>query len=264
MRIINWNISFKCDIYKIIEKLQILISNIDYFVINLQEVKPTHYEILKKSFLHTANLYYSLNYRKIGKYDTDSRKLGVAIIVSNPLIVENSNVFDRTLMPDRTLFVKLKFKDQEIKIASFHSITGCAHKKAKSIQFYSFTEAIETFKPDIISIDANEPEIDHYDICQMKFFDNQDKGKGAKTFFEMCQELNLVDSFTVKYNKSLYELGQPLTTSHIVGKGKYKKNKRYDFLFINNKYQILKTNYYFNEAKTSTSDHAYIVCDIKI
>ncbi len=224
MKFLDWNISFKCDIQKIVEELKNAVKN-DSFIITLQEVKPYAFEYLQQEFNNIASLYYSLDFRKVGKYDTDSRKLGVAIIVSKDLSCIDVGVFNRCLMPDRTLYATIKSNENEIKVVSLHSITGCQHGKAKAIQFLSFTEEIENYQPDIISFDANEPETDHYNISEMKFFDNHDKGNGAKTFFNKCSELNLVDSFLVNYDNSAFIYGKPLTVSHIVGKGAFKKEK---------------------------------------
>lgn len=142
------------------------------------------YECLKQSFEDIANIEYSLDYRIPGRYDTDSRKLGVAILVSKDLRIKNAQVLNRALMPDRTLMVDVEYQNTTLRVLGLHSITGCHHLKAKEIQFFSCAEAIDEYKPDIVGIDANEPQYDHYEISQMKFFDNYSKGNGCKTFFE--------------------------------------------------------------------------------
>ena len=182
MKIINWNISWsgKTDIKALY--LRNLLEE-EPFVIILQEVKMFAYEALKESFADIANIEYSLNYRAPGKYDTDSRKLGIAILVSKDLKITNANVLSRALMPDRTLMIDVEYNNVSLRILGLHSITGCHHLKAKEIQYFSFAEAIDKYKPDIVGIDANEPQYDHYEISQMKFFDNYNKGNGCKTFF---------------------------------------------------------------------------------
>ena len=261
MIIFNWNISYSSQIEKIWNEIKKNILNEKTFIITLQEVIPSSYQYLKEILQKDYNLVYSLNYRIPGKFDTRSRKLGTMIITSKNIKIINSNVFDRTLLPDRTLFATLKLNNKIIKVATLHSITGCDHKKAKSLQFYSFAEIIDTYRPNILTIDANEPEIDHFDINEMKFFDNSDKGNGAKTFFKSCQNIGLKDSYTQFYDKTKFEIGKPLATSHIIG---YNKNKRYDFLFIDTtKFNIKQVNYEIDKAKIATSDHAYIKCQIE-
>lgn len=266
MIIINWNISYSSNIEKICQELKDLIREDDTIIITLQEVVDSSFKYLKNTFQNDFNLLYSLDYRTPGKFDTKSRKLGTTIITSKNIEIIESNVFNRCLLPDRTLFATTKIDNKIIKIATFHSITGCAHKKAKSLQFYSFAEVVDNYKPDILTIDANEPEIDHFNIDEMKFFDNGDKGNGAKTFFETCKKSGLIDSYSKFYNKTNFELGKPLVISHIVNSNrKLDKtiNKRYDFIFINNdKLNIKQVCYELNKAKSSTSDHAYIKCKI--
>lgn len=162
------------------------------------------YECLKQSFEDIANIEYSLDYRIPGRYDTDSRKLGVAILVSKDLRIKNAQVLNRALMPDRTLMVDVEYQNTTLRVLGLHSITGCHHLKAKEIQFFSFAEAIDEYKPDIVGIDANEPQYDHYEISQMKFFDNYSKGNGCKTFFETMRDNGIVDAFIKDYDIEKY------------------------------------------------------------
>ena len=162
------------------------------------------YECLKQSFEDIANIEYSLDYRIPGRYDTDSRKLGVAILVSKDLRIKNAQVLNRALMPDRTLMVDVEYQNTTLRVLGLHSITGCHHLKAKEIQFFSFAEAIDEYKQDIVGIDANEPQYDHYEISQMKFFDNYSKGNGCKTFFETMRDNGIVDAFIKDYDIEKY------------------------------------------------------------
>lgn len=102
MKIINWNISWQNPIDKKIAYLKSLISE-DSFIIILQEVKLHSFDALKQAFEGIATIEYSLDYRIPGKYDTDSRKLGIAILFSKDIRINNAKVLDRALMPDRTL-----------------------------------------------------------------------------------------------------------------------------------------------------------------
>ena len=254
MKITDWNISYIGNNNKKIEYLKKIVRN-ESAIIILQEVKPSAFELLKKEF-NEYNLRYSLDYRRSSKYDTKARELGIVIITSSDLKIINSNVMDRCILPERTLFVEVEYNNVTIKILGLHSITGCDYKKAKSIQFHSFAEIIDEYKPDIVGIDANEPKIDNYDIEKMDFFDNKDKGEGARLFVKTLVENNLVDSFGIKYDIKKYKNGEPLITSYIINN---KINRRYDFIFLNkDKFKSYNVKYNFKDSIEAGSDHSLI------
>lgn len=261
MRIVSWNISWSNKTDNKVAYLRSLIEGKTFIVI-LQEVKMFAFEVLKRSLGDIANIEYSLHYRTPGKFDTDSRKLGVAILASKDLKITNAQALNRTLMPDRTIMVDIEYNNSPFRILGLHSITGCHHLKAKEIQFFSFAEAIDEYKPDIVGIDANEPQCDHYKISEMKFFDNYSKGNGCKTFFETMEANGMVDAFVKDYDTEKHIEGECLTTSHIIKRGH--KQVRYDFLFINNKkisnYHCI---YDYDNAVEAGSDHAAVIVDVK-
>lgn len=260
MKIINWNISWSNKTNSKVAYLRKLIKN-DSFIIILQEVKQHAYEYLRESLKDIANIEYSLNYRIPGKYDTDSRKLGVAVLISKDFRITNTQVLDRALLPDRTLLVDIENHNFQLRVLGLHSITGCHHLKAKEIQYFTFAEAIDEYKPDIVGIDANEPKYDHYKISKMQFFDNYNKGNGCKTFFETMQANGMVDSFVKDYKIEEYEDGKYLTTSHIIKRGK--KEVRYDFLFINeDKCNEYYCKYDYENAVEAGSDHAAVIVEL--
>ena len=145
-----------------------------------------------------------------------------------------------------------------MKILALHSLTGCGYYRSKSVQYDSFAEFIDTYQPDVIGIDANEPQVDHYDIRQMQFFDN---GPGAKHFFDAIVDIGLTDSFVRANGQTTYVEGQPLTKSHNIRR---KGAVRYDFLFVRDSYGVVSLNYNYDDAVVSGSDHAIIVGDIAI
>ena len=257
MKILNWNISWAKDIMPKIEYLRNQILG-EPFIVILQEVKPHAYNAIRECFSDIAQMEYSLSYRIPSRYDTDSRKLGVAILTSKDIAIERVEVLDRALMPDRTLMVDVCYNNLYLRVLGLHSITGCQHGKAKEIQYFSFAEAVDTYKPDIVGIDANEPEIDHYDVGRMKFFDNHQNGNGCKSFFETMIQNDLSDAFVKDYDRSKFVNGECLTTSHIIKRGS--KKVRYDFLFINEqKISDYSCEYKYEEAVLAGSDHALIL-----
>ena len=259
MKIIDWNVSWTGNADLKVEYLLRETKN-NSFIVILQEVTQSFYKTLCKAFELIANIEYSLNYRVPGKFDTNSRKLGIVILTSKDIKIVNTQVLDRTILPDRTLMVDAMYIDQEFRIMGLHSITGCQHGKAKEIQYFSFAEAILEYKPDIVGVDANEPEIDHYDISQMKFFDNYNKGNGCKTFFMTMNESYLEDAFVNNYDKAQFVYGEYLTTSHILQPGN--KKVRYDFLYVDRQnINDYNCSYFYKEAIKAGSDHAAIILE---
>ena len=51
-----------------------------------------------------------------------------------------------------TLMADLEYNGKALRVMGLHSITGISHKRAKSMQFLSFAESIDEFKPDIVVI----------------------------------------------------------------------------------------------------------------
>ena len=257
MKIIDWNLSWLYDSNKKIDFLLNETKN-HSFIIILQEVTLSSYEAIYKAFAKDSNIEYSLNYRIPGKFDTNSRKLGIAIITSRNFIVKNAQVLGRSIMPDRTLMVDIECGRQRLRILGLHSITGSQHGKAKEIQYYSFAEAISEYRPDIVGIDANEPQLDHYDVFKMEFFDNYNKGNGCKTFFTTMVDNTLEDAYVKNYDRTKFVKGEYLTTSHIIQQGR--KKVRYDFLFVNKeKFNDYNCVYDYNQAINAGSDHAAII-----
>ena len=255
IKVVNWNISYMGNHES---KLDFLFSLLhDSYCVLLQEVKPHVYEYIKSKYQDNTILY-SLNFRTPSKFDSDARKLGIMIILSKNISVKEMGVIERNVFPDRTLYATVDMGGKELKFLALHSITGCSYYKAKSVQYDSFAEFIDTYSPDIIGIDANEPRIDSYDIDKMIFFDN---GKGAQTFFHEVKSKCLCDTFVKHKNIVDCEEGKPITVSHNV---KRKGAVRYDFLFSNNDFAITSCEYLYNEAIQAGSDHAAIVAEFVI
>lgn len=261
MRYINWNIKCRSNIEKIISLIKQNVGE-DNNIIALQEVMPDAADILKEVFSKDYKILYSLDLREPGKFDTDNRRLGVMLLVSDDYEVCEWDVMDRAIFPERTLDAIISDKDNKAyEILVLHSLTGVSFKMAKSAQFRTFAEYVNVYKPDIASFDANEPKIDHYDIEKMEFFDQGqgEEGKGARFFFDELRNNKLRDVYVDNYNRAEFIEGQPLVTSHkISGTG---TNRRYDFVFMREDLKVRSVKYLYEEAIEATSDHAMIVVD---
>lgn len=257
MKIIDWNICYSGSSELKINFLKSVIGT-DSFIAILQEVTPSQYDLFRSNF---RNIRYSLDYRKPGSFDTRQRKLGIAIICSDDIKIKAADVLNRALLPDRTLMLDVEYKGSMLRVIGLHSITGVAHKQAKSMQFLSWAEAVDTFKPDIVTFDANEPAKDHYDVEQMEFFaqSKTENGYGAKTFFMTLKDTGLTDALTVNYDPDNYVESEPLAMSHHIARGDQKK--RYDFIFMNKTFAASKCEYMYDGAVKAGSDHALICCE---
>lgn len=256
MRIIDWNISYAGDIERKINYLQTLIS--ENSCIMLQEVKPHAYDYIKTRLENKYQIIYSLEYRKPSKFDSDARKLGVLMLISKCFNIIEVGVIERSPFPDRTLYATIQNGEKIIKLLALHSVTGCGYYRTKSVQYDSFAEFIDIYRPDIIGIDANEPQIDHYDLKQMQFFDN---GPGAKHFFDEIAEINLTDAFVRFNGTDGYETAKPLAKSHSIRR---KGAVRYDFLLVRDKYSVDSLVYNYDDAIVAGSDHAIIIGEISV
>ncbi len=259
LHIVNCNISYNANIKKIYAMLERYM--VDNYIITLQEVTESKYVELKYLLQkEDASLVYSLEYRKPGNHDGKSRKLGVLIIAGKTMQLLDCGVFERALFPDRTAWAIYKVGEEKLKVASFHSITGCDHRKAKSISFLSMAEAVDDFLPDIVTIDANEPAVDHYEVSNMIFCDKN--GPGARTFFNVLTKNGLKDSYAIDYDPKKFVEGEPLTCSHVI-KGN-KKKLRYDFAFINTEKIVFdECEYNYEQAVAASADHAIIKINCK-
>lgn len=262
MRVIHWNISYSSKKEKIMEFVKEALRDGDTLIC-LQEVMESTFDYLFSSLFifGECDYSYSLSFRQPGKYDGRNRRLGVLMICPKSMYIIDSGVLFRSPFPDRTIFAEILYQGEIFRILSLHSITGCSYSRAKGTQFCSFAEMVDSFKPDIVTVDANEPKVDHFDVSRMVFYDNQDKGEGVRTFFNSMVENGLKDSYTLNYDRERYVEGKPLTTSIKVRR---KGACRYDFLFIkDSRLPVESCEYLYEEGVARTSDHAIIVAEIR-
>ncbi len=255
MKIISWNLSYFHKTEPKIAYLSSLLSDDDFIVV-LQEVTESAYEAIAAAF-PSYPMEFSLQIRKPGKYDTKARKLGIVILCSKSISIEATQVLDRSPFPDRTLLAHCHYRDTCFSVMGLHSVTGCDYDKAKSVQFYSFAEAVDTYRPAVVCFDANEPERDHFHVHEMTFFDNKDKGDGARTFFIGMIEQGLSEAYSASPDADK----EALPYSHCLRTIK----KRYDFIFLNEAlFQINNLTYDYDGAKRSGSDHAIVASDVSL
>lgn len=264
MRLISWNLCFLNKVEPKIELLKSLLK--EDTIIVLQEVLPHFHKEITSAFEDDYHILYSLEKRAPSVFDTRAREMGVAVLIAKSFEIEYFNVLERALFPDRTVYVRFKKANCSLSLFGLHSVAGATFKKAKSVQFFSFAEAVANHKPDLVFIDANEPEIDHPERDKIVYWDNSDKGKGVWTFFDEIDKSDGIDPLRL-FNTST---DIPLAVSY---KTNTKKgisnnplfNKRYDFIMVNSaKFETHSIEYLYDQAVEAGSDHAVVVCDVSL
>lgn len=274
IRIISWNLSYMGEALKKIETLQSVISktsNSQPYVICLQEVTEKSYSYLSK-IKEFNNHIFSLNIRKPGKMEGQNRKLGCMIIIPKELKFNNSFLINRSLFPERALVAEIIYEEKTFQAISFHSLTGVGYKKAKSANFATIADYLNSRKgkPTILCCDLNEPKIDHIDINSNVYFNQGgDKGKYAELILNPKGIHNLKDSFRMWLRKNEPDYNRikerqestdkieysPLILSHKV-RNTY--SKRYDYIMVSPEFKVKSINYDYATGVAGGSDHAIL------
>ncbi len=154
--LLQWNISYSCKTDKVVKLLKERIEGDS--IVCLQEVLQSNKEKLVEE-LKPTGFKFSLDSRKPGKFDGKNRKLGL-LTMSFGGIIRNSQLLERSLFPERTLFTSAKFEKKEINVLNFHSLTGVGYKRGKSSQFASIAEYLNQYDIDFFCCHANEAKTD--------------------------------------------------------------------------------------------------------
>lgn len=245
LQIIQWNISYSCKIDKI---ANFILANIEgHTIVCLQEVLAMHKDRLIERLAPT-DYAYSLDYRKPGLFDAKNRRMGVLTMLFGG-VIEEVKVLERTVFPDRTLYTKMRIGDEAVSLLNFHSITGVGYKKAKGANFVSIAEFLhQTVDLDFFCCDANEPQVDSFDACEMKFW--KMNSKEASLIFGKEKVHHLTDP--VQTDPLLFDV---LPFSYITGKNR----RRYDFIYRSGRWTTKRFDFYYDESIEASSDHAMVV-----
>ncbi len=178
-------------------------------------------------------------------------------IVNDGHIVE-SGLVDGAVFPERTLVTRIRFGQTELLNLCFHSLTGVGYYKAKSSNFAAIASYPALPSVDVLSCDANEPDVDALDDEQTRFFDNRDKGRMAGLLFGSAKVHTLRDTYKecARRGEVLLEDGY----TYVAGKHR----KRYDHIFCRKDWDVVASKAYYAEAIKATSDHGMVVSDVLI
>jgi len=254
INVVQWNISYMSDIDRIKNFLN------DYVVpgpvvMCLQEVTQRSYDSLVEH-LQPSSSTLSLGYRKPGNNEGANRRLGVAIF-SFGITITDSGLLDRTVFPDRTLWVKLNGGAGSIKIISFHSLTGVGYKKSKASNFATIADYLQNDSSiDFMCFDANEPDVDSLIIDEVKFWErNGDKGRNAS----LIMGPNKVHSLEDSYRKYMALHQQPKSSTMPITHFTGSKGRRYDYIFSSKDWVVRSIEHPIDKSIQASSDHSAVV-----
>ena len=256
LRLIQWNIKYNSNSLKIAELIKASIDGAT--LIQLQEVTQSHFEYLQE-YLSPNDSAFSLNYRSPGRYEGKNRALGVATFVFGGDILKSA-LLERSLFPERTMFVEAEFNSMKIKSLNFHSLTGVGYKQGKASNFASIADFLAENALDFFSCDANEPMVDSLDINKLEFFDNGDKGRCAALVFGKDKVHQLEDVWR-SFNLSQGILSVDPPISYVINS---KVMKRYDFIYASPQLNPVGVQYLLDESILASSDHALVIADFEI
>jgi hypothetical protein len=254
IRIIQWNIRINSSAEAISALIRSLIQG--PVVVHLQEVSEAAFSVLC-SELKPDGYAFSLSHRPAGKNEGRNRRMGVATLTFKAKLIF-SHLVDRSVFPERTLVSQIEYDSMRIITLNFHSLTGVGYKKAKSSNFASLADFLESEKIDFICCDANEPKIDSLRVADTEFFDNGDKGRCAAMIFGNGAKHDLCDSFRLHLNNT-GESGEsiPIAVSHVVAG----QPRRYDHILHAPRWHVESMFYDYKSAMQASSDHAIVVAD---
>ncbi len=253
-------------------KIDFLLKTIDSFgpdektIFVLEEVTKSTAQYIREN-MKGFGFIYSLNLRERGRYEGKNRELGIMIGFSSTLVLNSYNLLERTLFPERTLHANFSCDNYKIGVIGFHSLTGVGYKQAKSAQFASTAEYMHQNETDIdfLCFDANEPEVDHHNISDIKFFrdganlilgkEKIHKLEDAYREFLSKKPALLKEKIEIQ-NISENIASNPLETSYVI-RGNYKK--RYDYIFVSSKWDVINVEYRLEGAIEAGGDHAIVI-----
>ena len=254
VRVVQWNIRINSDACAISERLR----EATQFpaIVHLQEVSQSAVALISKQ-LEPDSCAFSLIHRPPGKNEGRNRRMGVATLTFRGKIV-NAVLVDRAVFPERTLVTEVEIAGSRVRSLNFHSLTGVDYKKAKSSNFASIADYLESCDIDFLCCDANEPKTDSMCEADVEYFDNRDKGSCAAMVFGAGSRHGLLDSYKTHLRNTGAEVNKsPLATSHLVAG----HPRRYDHIFHAPRWHVMAMSYDYDSAVCASSDHAIVVAD---
>lgn len=140
IRVVQWNIRINSNVDAISRRIDRAVQ--PGTVLHLQEVSASAFTSLCEQ-LDPDGSAFSLSHRCPGKHEGRNRRMGVATLTFDGLIVD-SKLLDRSVFPERTLATEVNMSGQTIQSLNFHSLTGVDYYKAKSSNFASIADFLHS------------------------------------------------------------------------------------------------------------------------
>src|SRR5450756_2725440 len=267
IRVIQWNVSTMSQPKAIAHFIEERVGD-GPAITCLDEVKRSSYDKLVGS-LNPQSSCLSLDLRLPGKNEGKERGTGVAVLGFGLSIV-SFELMERTVFPERTLFVLLGGSFGPIRVAAFHSLTGVGYRKAKASNFASIADYLQLHgaELDFLCFDANEPKHDSMDPDKLEFSLLSDKGKVKKLALIMgSQKVHKLSDSYVAYLRSKREVvvRDPLAISYKTGTAKKKQaEKRYDYIMNARRWRVTHCEYPYEESVAATADHSAVIADYEL
>ena len=256
VRVVQWNMRINSDAHAISERVRMATRSPT--IVHLQEVSQSALATLSEQ-LDPDGIGFSLVHRPPGENEGRNRRMGVATLTFGAEIV-GAFLVERSVFPERTLVAEIEILGSKVRTLNFHSLTGVDYKKAKSSNFASIADFLESDDLDFLCCDANEPKTDSMIESEVEFFDNGDRGRCAAKVFGCDSRHGLLDSYKAYLRSSGSEVKtSPLATSHVVAG----RPRRYDHVFHAPRWQVEVMRYDYESAVRASSDHAIVVADFR-
>jgi hypothetical protein len=265
LRVVQWNVSTMSQPKAIADFIKKRIGQ-GPAIVCLEEVKRSSYDKLFDS-LNPQSSCLSLDLRLPGKNEGKERGTGVAVLGFGLQIV-SFELMDRTVFPERTLFVLLGGAFGLIRVGAFHSLTGVGYYKGKATNFASIADYLQLHgvELDFLCFDANEPVQDSMDVDKI-VFSSRDKGKVKRVALIMgSQKVHKLSDSYVEYLRSHGEVvtRDPLAVSYKTGTPKKKQvEKRYDYIMQSRRWRVTSCSYPYEESIAASSDHSAVIADFE-
>jgi len=241
---------------KILDLINTTVSDHDFIAI-LSEVSKTFYEFL----LARCSDRFNISPWLIRGQEHRKSFFHTIILAKKTISLSEPTCIEQSVVPERTIGIAATYQGKKIRVLGLHVVPGSSEGRtyergAKAKEFRSFTQEIIDFRPDIIGIDANEPEFDAQAVTDMAFWSNWDgntyNDHAARAFFVAVENNGLLDHFRINFGTTKPS-PNPLAQSIFIGG----KSRRYDHLFIRKSLlNIAKQQYMTLE---NVSDHAAVV-----
>lgn len=258
LKVMNWNVRFITSWYgKAATFLEFLHGDFCYL---LEEITPENFDKLKRDVGSGVKLVYSFDHCPYVDSSSGIRQMGVVLVCSKRVKVLESGVVAAALLPERTLWATIEYEGKVLKLLASHALAASSFYKAKALQFDTLNRFIEWYQPDLVLMDANDPQKDSYDIDQMVFSD-LDRQYGHVAFFRAMRNQGMVDAYVKAHGITEDPAdGAPLAVSYQLYGGKC---VRYDFIFVKDTLPLVECEYHYEKAVEAGSDHAIVLASFR-